>query len=86
MLYQPYVQVEIPDHLEYHKAAHTLLKTQLERACKTVAERQAASRLWPEMLIPIFELPLHPFFETLRESSLSEKNQVLVKCKYIRSP
>jgi hypothetical protein len=82
ILFQPYVSVSANHDAMSHKAVHSLIEAQLEKSCKKQADRQVVSVIWSEMLIPMFNLPLHWFIETLRKSAFTKKNMVLTKCKY----
>ena len=49
-----------------HKDVHDLLSNQISKITKSSLELFKVSRLWAELLIPLFDLPLHWFLGGLR--------------------
>lgn len=68
-----------------HKDAYSCIKMVIMNryVAKTNSDREKASRIWAEFLVPLFNLPSYWFLEELRERTRSDKSSCVVKCKYL---
>ncbi len=81
LLFQPHISVKAHNNMP-HKDAHDLVALQvLNVSAKTNADREKASRLWTEFIVPWFDLPVHWFLNELRDKARSDKSSCIVKCK-----
>jgi hypothetical protein len=63
-----------------HKDVYECLTLQvLNNSAKTNADKEKASRIWTEFILPFFNLPTHWFSKELRDKARSDKSSCIVK-------
>jgi hypothetical protein len=84
MMYQPYMRMQLKSGMA-QKDAYQLIAKQVSIA-KSPAEQQMVSRVWAEVVAPLFDFPTHWILSELRDFGKPQKSFSIVKCKWHRYP
>lgn len=82
MMYQPFLRMPLKSGMA-QKDAYQLIAKQVSIA-KSPVEKQIISRVWAEILAPLFDFPTHWILNELRDFGKNQKSFSVVKCKYSR--
>lgn len=64
-----------------HNDAHNLISGEFSGMAKSPFDRYKASRLWVELMVPLFGLPPHWFLKDIQERLHLEPSQSVAICK-----
>lgn len=82
MLYQPYMRMQLKSGMA-QKDAYQAIAKHISIA-KSPAEQQMVSRVWAEVVAPLFDFPTHWILSELKDFGKPQKSFSIVKCKLHR--